>query len=329
MKKKQFILYMTALLLLLYPAQARADSGDSFRLDSSGVVTLDSYHAAKEGISSMSFSLTVEPEDGAKVEFVFEGSGAKILEYRYHADQKKLNIYMAGTSPLFAEGTESLTVGRVVVSDGNGQSGKAKVGVEPDSLKYVYGTSLKGMEGVGIPESVRIGGADTPPPVEELPVETPPVENPPVETPPAQTPAPPANTSAPGQPPAAPPQNTPAPAASDVPAAVPRPVGTSRPGGSQTADASKPTATPTASPGADESKPAETPSESPSPMPDDSADEPFETPSADSESGEETKSGGGFLEEVRLVLAGFAIAATVAGTGAVAVWALIKRPKGK
>lgn len=326
---------MTALLLLLCPAQVKAESGDSFRLDSSGAVILDSFHAAKEGISSMSFSLTVEPEDAAKVEFVFEGIGAEILEYRYHADQKKMNIYMAGTSPLFADGTESLAVGRVVVTDGNGQSGKATVGVEPDSLKYVYGTSLKGMEGVGIPENVRIGEAETPPPVETPPVETPPVETPPVETPPAQTPVPPAQTSAPASTPAAPPQNNvPAtPVASDAPVVVtPRPVNPVRPSGSQVADAARPTA----SPEADESesgevyeptaKPLET--ETPGPEQDDSDEEPFVIPSAGAD-GEEPKSGGGFLEEVRLFLAGIAIAATVAGAGAVVVVSLIKKPKGR
>ena len=314
---------MTALLLLTYPIQAKADSGDSFRLDSSGVVILDSLHAAKEGISSMSFSLTEEPEDAAKVEFIFESSGAEILEYRYHADQKKMNIYMAGTSPLFSEGTESLTVGRVVVSDGNGQSGKATVGVEPESLKYVYGTSLKGMEGVGLPENVRLGGTETPPPVEPPPVETPPVETPPV--PPSDTPVPPANTPVPPSPPAV----TPPPAASNVPVVSPRPVGTARPAGSQVADASRPTATPTPDPDADESRETPEPSESPSPAPEDPADESFVLPPADSENGEEPKSDGGFLEEVRSILAGLAIAATVAGTGAIAVSALIKRPKGR
>ena len=164
MKKNRIGIYMTALLLALNPVRVRADSGDSFQLDSSGQVTLDSFHAAKEGISSISFSLTVEPEDAAKVEFVFQGVSAEILEYRYHADEKKMNIYMAGTKPLFAEGAESLTVGKVVISDG---SGKATVGVVPDSLKFVYGSTQRDMEGVGIPENVRIGGADTPPPTQE------------------------------------------------------------------------------------------------------------------------------------------------------------------
>ncbi len=336
MKKNRIGIYMTALLLALNPVRVRADSGDSFQLDSSGQVTLDSFHAAKEGISSISFSLTVEPEDAAKVEFVFQGVSAEILEYRYHADEKKMNIYMAGTKPLFAEGAESLTVGKVVISDG---SGKATVGVVPDSLKFVYGSTQRDMEGVGIPENVRIGGADTPPPTQEPPVETPPVETPPANTPEPTPPAPSTPTPAPSTPTPAPPpvstpppqhnNNTPStPAPSDTPpVVVPRP--TRNPAGYQTGA----TATPKPEEDPDESElyeptpiPLET--ESPSPEPDDIEEDPFVLPSsgADGEGGE-SEGGGGFFGEIRLILAGLAIAATVAGTGAVAVGALIRKPK--
>lgn len=327
MKKKGICTYIMALSLLLCPMQALAESGDSFRLDSSGLVTLDSFHAEKEGISSMSFSLTVEPEDAAKVEFVFEGSSAEILEYSYHAEEKKLNIYMAGTAPLFAEGAESLAVGRVVVSNGSGQSVKATVGVVPDSLKYVYGSSLKGMEGVGIPENVQIGGEDVAEPTQApVPTQTPPPADTPVPTQtPEPTPEPSGNPPEPTEAPADTGQDS-APsdsASSGTPLVVtPRPV------------APTSIARPTARPQEDENDsetediyeltpiPLEPESASPEP---DVTEEPF-VPSGFGDA-DGSSSGKGFLGEVGPVLAGLAVAAVVAGAGAAAVVVLVKKPK--
>lgn len=332
MKKKRIIIYIMALSLLLWPMQALAESGDSFQLDSSGLVTLDSFHAEKEGISSMSFSLTVEPEDAAKVEFVFEGSSAEILEYSYHAEEKKLNIYMAGTAPLFAEGAESLAVGRVVVSNESGQSVRATVGVVPDSLKYVYGSSLKGMEGVGIPENVQIGGDDVPAPTQTpVPTQTPPPADTPVPTQmPVPTQEPSGNTPVPTETPAdtgqdsAPSDTAPSDSASSgTPLVVaPRPVTPTS------------TARPTARPQEEESDsetediyeltpiPLEPENASPEP---DVTEEPF-VPSGFG-SADESSSGKGFLGEIGPVLAGLAVAAVVAGAGAAVVVVLIKKPK--
>lgn len=183
--KKYGVLICAAMLVLALcmSVQASADSEDGFRLDSSGLVTLDSSHAAKEGISSLCFSLTVEPEDADKVEFVFSESSAEILEYSYRAGEKKLNIYMAGTSPLFTAGTESLSVGRVVVKDGDGKDREATVGVAPDSLQFVYGSKLIKIEGVDIPEAVRIGSGQEPPATQTPPPTAPPATEVPAETP--------------------------------------------------------------------------------------------------------------------------------------------------
>ena len=189
MKKNVMHISMTGLLLvLLLPLQVLAEgSGDGFRLDQSGTVTLDSSHAAKEGISSCCFSLTVEPENGNHVEFVFAGDLAEIMEYRYNADEKKLNVYVAGKDSLFPEGTESLAIGKVVVTDGSGNSGTATVSVDEGSLQFVYGAEARIMEDVAIPEAVKLGqsgGSDllipppgslvTPPPVETSEPEAPP-----------------------------------------------------------------------------------------------------------------------------------------------------------
>ena len=188
MKKNVMHISMTGLLLvLLLPLQVLAEgSGDGFRLDQSGTVTLDSSHAAKEGISSCCFSLTVEPENGNHVEFVFAGDLAEIMEYRYNADEKKLNVYVAGKDSLFPEGTESLAIGKVVVTDGSGNSGTATVSVDEGSLQFVYGAEARIMEDVAIPEAVKLGqsgGSDllipppgslvTPPPVETSEPEAP------------------------------------------------------------------------------------------------------------------------------------------------------------
>ncbi len=318
---------MTALSLLLCPVRARAQSGDSFQLDSSGQVTLDSFHAEKEGISSMSFSLTVEPEDAAKVEFLFAGSSAEILEYTYHAEEKELNIYMAGTDPLFAEGTESLALGKVVVTDGNGQSVKATVGVVPDSLKYVYGSSLKCVEGVGIPENVQIGGTEAatptpePPPANtpgpaETPVPTPePSGNPPVPTPaPADT----GQNSAPSD--SAPSDS----ASSGIPLVVaPRPV------------APTATARPTARPQENESDSGQAEDIyelTPIPLePESTGPEPDDTEETVEEAffggGDESEQESGFLGEMKLILAGLATATVVAGAGGAVVAVLVKKPK--
>lgn len=185
MKKEISRLFMTALVpVTLFSMQVHAASGDGFMLDEKGTVTIVSEHAAKEGVSSLQFSLSVNSADASRVEFQFEGSNAKIADFRYDEGGKKLNVYLAGVDALFAENTDSLTVGRLVVLDGNGGNASAAVSVVEDSLQYVYGTELKRMEGVELPGTVQMGA----PPAAEVtpeppsPTQAPPEE--PLETPP-------------------------------------------------------------------------------------------------------------------------------------------------
>ena len=103
---------MTLLAAMALPGRAFAESGDGFRIDGSGQVVLDSDHAAKEGVSSLCFTLTVEAGAGDTVTFEFSGSNASVMEYRYNKNDNTMNIYVAGTDPLFAEGTQSLDIGR-------------------------------------------------------------------------------------------------------------------------------------------------------------------------------------------------------------------------
>lgn len=129
------------------------------RLDEGGTVTIVSQHAAKEGVSSLGFCLSVESANAAGVEFQFGESGAKIKDYRYDEATGSLKVYLAGTEALFASGTDALTVGKIKVLDGSGNEMNATVSVVENSLQYVYGTELKTMQGVELPGAVQIGPA--------------------------------------------------------------------------------------------------------------------------------------------------------------------------
>ncbi len=328
---------MTLLAAMALPGRAFAESGDGFRIDGTGQVALDSDHAAKEGVSSLCFSLTVEAGPGDTVTFEFSGSNASVTEYRYNENDNTMNIYLAGTNPLFAEGTQSLDIGRVVVQSGDGGQGSAVVSVSDGSLQYVYGSQTRTMEGVSNPGGVQLGtpaATVTPPPEETLPPDA-------TQTPPPQGTQPPATelpaTQQPGwtggnngggnggswQPPV---ETTQAPDAQAPVGSVT--AGNRKPGSGTAKPSPKPESTLTPSP-----------SPSPSDMPEiekvelDSPDE-GEAGGEDQEAlapvigaPDKGSSGGGFWESVKPVLIGFAIAASVAGAGAALVWYLVKRPK--
>lgn len=148
----------TALLMFgLISMRAYAESGDGFLLDEAGNLTLVSEHAAKEGISSLQFSLSVNAPDGADVSFVFSSSSADVCEYRYDESSKVLNVYIAGKKALFESDVETLAVGVVKVTGSDDKP--VAVSVVPDSLKYVYGTEAKTMEGVSLPGEVMLSNA--------------------------------------------------------------------------------------------------------------------------------------------------------------------------
>lgn len=178
-----------SLFAALLSLRVQAASGDGLRLDEGGTVTVVSQHAAKEGISSLCFSLSVESANGASVEFQFGDSKAKILDYRYDAAAGNLKVYLAGTEALFAEGTDALTVGKIKVLDGGGNEVTATVSAVENSLQYVYGTEVKTMLEVELPEAVQIGPAPVQPPPSQP-------ENP--STP--ENPSPPQNPSTPQTP---------------------------------------------------------------------------------------------------------------------------------
>lgn len=178
------------LLALLRPLRALAASGDGLRLDQGGTVTVVSQHAAKEEVSSLCFSLSVESANAARVEFEFEDSRAKIKDFRYDQATGSLKVYLAGTEALFAEGTEALAVGKIKVLDGSGNEVTATVSAVENSLQYVYGTEAVTMQGVELPDAVQIGPAAVQP--------QPPSEpQPPAQPQPPSEPQPPAQPQAP------------------------------------------------------------------------------------------------------------------------------------
>lgn len=161
MKKSIWKLFIMAFLLVtLLPLNAFAENGNEVRLDETGRVTIVSPSASAEGASSLQFSLTVDAENASRVEFAFDAVHAKISEFRYHQETKRLNVYMAGTEALFDQENSTLTMGRVVALDGNGNDVGATVTVIPDSVQYVSGSELKAMEGVSVSDPVRLPGKE-------------------------------------------------------------------------------------------------------------------------------------------------------------------------
>ena len=168
MKKKIWSMLVTAFLFIgLSSMRCFAEGGNEVRLDQEGTVTIISPSAAAEGVSSLQFSVTIDAGNAERVEFAFDQSNAKIAEYRYNKDEKKLNVYLAGTEALFADGAETLTMGKVKVLDAAGRDVAATVSIVADSVQYVDGTELKTMEGVTVSDPVKIHdnnqGATNPP----------------------------------------------------------------------------------------------------------------------------------------------------------------------
>lgn len=161
MNKQICKMILTAFVLaFLLPIQVLALSNDSFELDTQGKVTLNSDHAAREGISSLQFSLKIDSNSADTVKFQFDSNieiTATVLEFRYHEDTGILNVYIAGTEALFVNG-DSLAIGKVVVLDASQNGTLATVSVVADSLYYVYGTELRQAEDLSVPQAVTING---------------------------------------------------------------------------------------------------------------------------------------------------------------------------
>lgn len=107
--------------------------------DGKAKVSLTMLDGAKQQISTVKVTLLVEPKNTAEgtVSFTFAESikqKAKVSEYRYSTDTSYLNIYVAGTTPLFEDGKTTIEVG--TISAGS----NFKVTVIEDSLTAVVGS---------------------------------------------------------------------------------------------------------------------------------------------------------------------------------------------
>lgn len=256
MKNSMLKMAVSVLLLtFLLSVRARAEGDDGFRLDEQGSVTVVSRHAAQEKVSSLCFSLSVDAAGAEKVDFTFNDSNAKVLDYRYDKTTKELKVYVAGTEALFGAGADSLALGRVTAVDGNGKAVEARVSVVEDSLRYVYGTELRTMENVDLPGTVTLAGGTAQ--VTPTPTPAPTPGN--TQTPPPQPTPTPGNTQTP----------TPTPESTRTPEPTPKPGGASRPGSGHSANRTpRPTETPEAdhTPEPSESPEPETVSPTPGPL---------------------------------------------------------------
>lgn len=154
--------------MLSLSIQAEAATAEAIQIEASGAVTIISPQAAGDDASSLQLSLEVNSADAANIEFRFRESSAKVQEFRYDQSTNQLNIYIAGTEPLFADNADTFTLGTIAVLDGNGSNAAATVSVVADSFAYVYGTELKTVEDMTLPGNVQLNSS-----LQPLPVDTP------------------------------------------------------------------------------------------------------------------------------------------------------------
>lgn len=162
MKKYQLRIVMAVFALIaVLPLRVSAAEEGIQKLPENGTASIEIEipQAYGEKVSSIQFSLAVAEQNGEpadtglleKIETisflpsVSVSSRAKICEPRYNRDTGVLNVYIAGTEPLFSE-EDTLTVGTVGAVYREGESGDLFLKPLADSLKVVKGTVLKTIE---------------------------------------------------------------------------------------------------------------------------------------------------------------------------------------
>lgn len=138
--------------ILALTVSASAAAINKIQLRASGSeaqITIDFPQAAAEGIASMQLSLSICVSNGTpEIEFIPDSRlSAKIAESRYHSETGVLNIYLAGSEPLFS-GSSPLSVGKVKIKGG---SASATVSIAEGSVKLVRGSEL--IEGENLSEA--------------------------------------------------------------------------------------------------------------------------------------------------------------------------------
>lgn len=145
-----------AMMLINTSAEETAKT-DMIQIGRGGKITLICGQSENNTINTLQFSLEIKSDGISEVSFEFDDTlGAKIMEYRYHSDEKRLNIYISGTQPLF-ENTDALRIGRILAADSEGNEINVKADAIENSLKFVCDASLMEKEVA----SVRSGDANS------------------------------------------------------------------------------------------------------------------------------------------------------------------------
>ena len=160
MKKNSLRIIMAVFIFIaMLPQQALAsDNEKPLRLEAgqSALIETELSQANGEKISSLQLALEVTSQDGTsgnasvleKIEnlsFVADEaieSKAKICEQRYHKNTGVLDIYIAGTQPLFSA-EDKLTVGTVTATGKDGNGIDVYIKMVTDSFKVVRGNTLQ------------------------------------------------------------------------------------------------------------------------------------------------------------------------------------------
>lgn len=155
---KAFRLILALALVIMLPMESRAASSteespsDKVVMDgisltvsngdtTSADIKIQSSHAAAERITSLQFSVKIDAdanEEEPAFKFSEDLNDVAVKEYRYNSGV--MTIYLSGENPLFSDSDEDvfLNVGSITLPNT-----ASAVSIVDNSLKYVYGTSVK------------------------------------------------------------------------------------------------------------------------------------------------------------------------------------------
>ena len=120
-----------------------AETGDNVVIsdnkDGSANVSLTMPNAAREKVSTIKVTLSVEPKNTGDDSVIFTFAQAieqntKVHEFRYHSDTSRLTIYVSDSDPLFADGESTLLLGAIKADS------QFKVSVEPEAVSAIIGS---------------------------------------------------------------------------------------------------------------------------------------------------------------------------------------------
>ena len=107
-------------------------------------------YAADEKLSSLQMKLSIDGGTFSKFTFAPELAGVAKVTEAYAGDEKnKLDIYIAGTQPLYAQGSDTLVIGSVTAVKGEGNETTVHAG----DVKVVRGIFLEDRD---VSQSIRI-----------------------------------------------------------------------------------------------------------------------------------------------------------------------------